>query len=75
MGRYSDRDYAQLAKTGFLLGLSMFVVGIAGDVLVHAYFESVPAWEETLLFDLEVVGLLVGFFSPLVFGIVLPLTE
>lgn len=27
------------------------------------------------LFDLEAIGLVVSFFSPLVFGVVLPLTE
>jgi hypothetical protein len=35
----------------------------------------VPAWEETLLFDMEVLGVLISLFSPFVFGVLLPLTE
>jgi len=68
-------DYAFYAKAGFLLGLALFVVGAGGEVVGHAFFEPLPAWGETILFDMEVVGLVVGFSSPIGFGIVLPLTE
>lgn len=75
MGRYGDLDYEFLAKTGFFLGLGLLVVGGGGELIGHAYFGTLPGWEETLFFDLEVIGLVVGFFSPLLFGIFLPLTE
>lgn len=75
MGRYGELDYPRLAKTGFLLGLGLLLVGALGGAIAHAYFEPLPNWEGTLLFDVEVVGLLIGFFSPFVFGIFLPLTE
>ena len=75
MGRYGDLDYPALAKRGFLLGLSILVIGVVGELAAHTVLGPLPAWETTLLFDLEVIGLVVGFFSPLVFGILLPLTE
>lgn len=75
MGRYGDLDYARLTKVGFLLGLSLLVIGAGGELVGHAYFDPLPAWEAALFFDLEVVGIVIGFFSPLVFGIALPLTE
>lgn len=75
MGRYGDLDYARLAKGGFLLGLSLLVIGATGEIFGHAYFDPLPAWEEALFFDLEVAGLVIGVLSPFVFGIFMPLTE
>ena len=75
MTQTSSLDHARLAKLGFLIGLGLFAVGGGGEIVGHALYGSLPAWEAALLFDLEVVGLLVGFFSPLVFGIALPLLE
>lgn len=74
-GRYGALDYPSLTRTGFLLGLGTFLFGICGEYVGEAYFGGLPAWEETLLFSLAIVGLAVGFVSPLLFGIVLPLTE
>jgi hypothetical protein len=73
--RYDSIDYGFLAKGGFLLGLGMLVLGAGGALVGHAFFEPLPGWEKTLFFDLEVLGLLIGFFSPLTFGLVLPLVE
>lgn len=75
MGRYDDPDYITLAKGGFFLGLALFLVGAGGEVIGHALYESLPAWENTLFLYSEGIGLLVGFFSPLLFGVVMPLTE
>jgi hypothetical protein len=74
MGRYGSLDYPRLTKGGVLFGLLLFAVGLLGQVALGAS-PATPAWELTLLFDLEAIGLLVAFFSPFVFGIVLPLTE
>lgn len=74
MGRYGSLDYPRLTKTSFLLGLALFVVGVLGQVVLGA-LPGTPAWELTLLLDLEAIGLIIAFFSPLVFGILLPLTE
>jgi hypothetical protein len=67
-------DYPTLAKRGFALGVLLFALGAVGGFLSSTYF-VIPSWETTLLFDAEVIGVLVAFFSPLVFGIVLPLIE
>ncbi|WP_101295212.1 DUF7860 family protein [Halegenticoccus soli] len=74
-GRYGNLDYPRLTKTGFGLGVALFVVGVLGQVVGHAVLQPIPAWEETLFFDLEVLGILIGLLSPLVFGLALPLTE
>ena len=75
MARARSVDHVRLAKLGFLLGLTLFLVGAGGELLGHALYGSLPAWEDTLLFDLEAVGLVVGFVSPFLFGIALPLLE
>ena len=75
MSQTRSVDYARYAKWGFFLGVALFAIGGGGEIVGHALYGSLPAWENALFFDLEVVGLLVGFFSPLVFGIALPLLE
>lgn len=75
MSDYFETDYASLAKTGFLLGVVLFLLGGAGEVVWHAYVGSLPQWEATLFFDMEVIGVLAALLSPLVFGVVVPLVE
>ncbi|SEW13983.1 DUF7860 family protein [Natrinema salifodinae] len=75
MAHYSSSDYPRLTKTGFFLGLALFVIGAGSELVGHALFGSLPQWENTLFFALTIVGFLIGFFSPFVFGILLPLTE
>lgn len=74
-GRYGNLDYPTLTKRSFLLGLALFVVGAGGELVVHFLDLQLPAWEMALLFDAEVLGILVALFAPILFGIVLPLTE
>lgn len=73
MSRYGDIDYPTYIKRGVLLGLTLLVVGELGGYASQSF--AMPAWEEALFFDLAVVGLLVLLLSPLLFGLVLPLTE
>lgn len=75
MSQTSSLDHARLAKLGFFLGLTLFLAGAGGEIVGHAMFGELPAWETALLFDMEAVGLVIGFFSPFVFGIALPLIE
>jgi hypothetical protein len=55
-------------------GLLLFAVGLVGQVILGPLLAT-SVWELTLLFDLEVIGLPVAFFSPFVSGIFLPLME
>lgn len=75
MQRYGSLDYQRLTKAGLGIGLVMFLVGAVGTFVGHAYFEPLPGWFGILLFDVEVLGILVALFSPVLFGVVLPLTE
>lgn len=75
MRQHSSLDYARFAKLGFLLGLVLLVIGAGGGLAAHAYFTPVPAWEDALFVDLEIIGVLLGLLSPLLFGVVLPLVE
>jgi len=74
-GRYGDLDYPRWAKRGALLGLCLFATGALGELAAHAMGLQLPGWEATLLFDAEVIGVLLFLLSPLVFGLLLPLTE
>ena len=75
MTGFTTLDYGQLAKGGFVLGLLMIVTGASGEWAIHSHLLSLPAWEDALFFDLEVLGILVFLLSPITFGIVLPLVE
>lgn len=68
-------DYPRLTKAGFLLGVGMLAVGALGELIGHVVLGGLPAWEETLFFDLEVLGILLALVSPFLFGIFLPLLE
>ena len=70
-----NMDYAPIAKAGFVGGLALFVIGVVGELAGHAVLASMPPTAEQGLFAMEVLGVLVGFFVPVVFGAVLPLTE
>ncbi|WP_435180885.1 hypothetical protein [Halorussus sp. AFM4] len=75
MGRYGDIDYPRVTKLGFLASIGLFAVGAGGEFFAAAMHLSLPAWEDALFTDLEIVGTLGALLVPLVFGIVLPLTE
>ena len=74
MGRYGSIDYPSSVKRGVLLGLALMAVGEIGGYIAENYV-SVPAWEESLFLAAAIVGLLAFVLSPILFGIVLPLTE
>jgi len=73
--RYGKLDYPVLTKRSFLLGVALFAIGALGGLGLTAAGIAVPEWERALLFDLEVLGILIGLLSPFIFGVLLPLTE
>ncbi|WP_255151119.1 hypothetical protein [Halorarius halobius] len=75
MGRYGDIDYPKLTKMGVALGLLLLALGGGAELTAHALHYELPAWENTLFTDMEIVGILLFVLSPFVFGILLPLTE
>ncbi|ELZ22710.1 hypothetical protein C475_16451 [Halosimplex carlsbadense 2-9-1] len=75
MAHHASRDYTKLAKTGFFLGVALFALGGLGEIVGSAAFGGLPGWEQTLLFDMEVLGIALGLFSPFLFGVVAPLVE
>lgn len=74
-GRYGKLDYSVLTKRSFLLGVALFVIGALSEMGLAAAGLTVPEWERALLFDIELLGIIIGLLSPFVFGILLPLTE
>ncbi|TQQ81234.1 hypothetical protein EGH24_08885 [Halonotius terrestris] len=74
-GAYSNLDYPTLTKRGFLLGVALFAIGALGELGLTASGLTVPAWERTALFYIELSGIVIGLLSPFIFGILLPLTE
>lgn len=75
MGRYGDLDYPRLTKTGFLLGVSLVVIGALGEIAGPMLVGPLPGWEDALFTDMEAIGILVALLSPFVFGVFMPLTE
>jgi len=75
MGRDGTINYGRWAKTGFLLGVTLLALGAGGEIIGRALFGSLPAWEDTLFVYMEGIGLTIGFFSPWVFGVALPLMD
>jgi hypothetical protein len=75
VGRYGKLDYPRLTKTSFAFGVALFAFGIIGHVAGNALYGTLPGWESVILTDMEMLGVIIAFFSPIVFGILLPLTE
>jgi hydrogenase/urease accessory protein HupE len=75
MSHSSAGDYARRAKQGVVLGFCLFAAGAVGEFVGHSYLNNLPGWEQALLFDSMVLGILVALLSLLVFGVVLPLTQ
>jgi len=75
MASHRGIDYATWTKRSFLFGAGLFALAAAIELVAHAYFGQLPGWEETLLLDAEILGVLIALVSPFLFGIVLPLTE
>jgi len=75
MAHHRGIDYSVWTKRSFLFGVGLFALAAAIELIAHASIGSLPGWEETLLLDAEIIGVLVALLSPFVFGIVLPLTE
>ena len=68
-------DHARIAKTGFLAGLGLFAAGVADELAGHSMVSSMPETLASALLTMEVLGVAVAFFVPLIFGAVLPLME
>lgn len=75
MGRYGTIDYPTVTKRVFFTGVALFLLGTVGEIAGHTYFSGVPGWLDMLLFDAEVLGVLLAVVGTFVVGIVLPLTE
>ncbi|MFB6078744.1 MAG: hypothetical protein ABEJ80_07190 [Halarchaeum sp.] len=75
MGRYGDIDYPTLTKRTTILSVCLvlggFLLADAGPALVG----SLPGWALAAATDAEGIGALGIILCPLVFGVVLPLTE
>jgi len=75
MSRYGSVDYARWAKASFISGVGLLLVGAAAESILVETQRAVPTWSHTLFVDAEILGVLIALILPIVFGIVLPLTE
>jgi len=75
MSHTGTTDYAAVTKRATALGFGLFALGAGIELLTHAAGIPLPAWEHTLLADMELLGILVFAISPFLFGIALPLIE
>ncbi|MFB6162126.1 MAG: hypothetical protein ABEJ86_01615 [Halococcoides sp.] len=75
MATHQSIDYGRWTKLTFVAGAALFAIGAIGHLVTPTLTGPVPAWTQSALFDLEVMGVLVALLLSLVFGIVLPLLE
>jgi len=75
MSRYGGINYQRTTKLGFLLSIAIFAIGAGAELSAAAMHVSLLAWQDTLFTDMEIVGTLGALLVPLLFGIILPLTE
>lgn len=73
--RRRNVDYARVAKLGFLGGAGLFLLGAIGELIGHGSGVGLPGALQQVLLGMEVGGILVALFVPLVFGAILPLIE
>lgn len=69
------REYSRYAKGGFLLGALLFGLGATGELVLSLGWGHAPTVVSTILFDMEIIGIALGLFAPLLFGFALPLIE
>jgi hypothetical protein len=74
-GRYGDIDYPTLTKRAVLACAAVFLLALAVEGVAAATGTTLPAWERTLLVDVELLAAVGVFLSAFVFGVALPLTE
>lgn len=74
-GQYGNIDYSRWARNSFLFGVGLLLTGAAAEFVLVETRWNVPDWVHTLLVDLEAIGVLIALLLPIVFAIVLPLTE
>lgn len=67
-------DRSMVIKAGMLGSALLVLGGFLGSWAV-AGAPTVPAWEQSIFLDAEVVGTLGLLFVPLVIGVVLPLVK
>ncbi|MXR52811.1 hypothetical protein GRX03_14500 [Halovenus sp. WSH3] len=75
MSHHRGIDYGRWAKRGFLLGLGLLLLGAGGEIVGRLLVGTLPPWEDALFTYMEGIGLTIGFFSPWIFGVALPLTD
>lgn len=66
-------DYATYAKRGMAFGFPLVGAGILGHLILPPLVGPLPGWEQTLLFDSVLLGLVSELVSVFGFGIVFPL--
>lgn len=74
-GRYGNLDYPTITKRALLTCVAVFLLAMALEAVTGATGTTLPAWERTLLTDVELIAVFGMFASVFVFGIALPLTE
>lgn len=75
MSAHQSFDYARITKLGFIASIALVVVGGGSELLAATLHWPLPALADTLLFDMEVLGILGMVFFPFVTGIFLPLVD
>jgi hypothetical protein len=66
------RAYRRLALAGVLLGVALFVVGVAGEWALESGLLALPASFGVLFHDVSLLGEVFVLVSPLVFFLLLP---
>lgn len=69
----NEIDYATYSKRGIVFGFVLIGAGILGHLILPPLVGPLPGWEQTLLFDSVVVGLVSELVSVFGFGIIFPL--
>jgi len=75
MGRYGNVDYPTLTKRATICSLALVLGGFLLADGGTALLGTLPGWAMTAAVDAEGLGALGIILCPLVFGVVLPLTE
>jgi hypothetical protein len=70
-----EPSYPWLAKSSFFSGIGLFVLALLVQGIGPMLVGPLPSWSSTVIIDLEVLGLLLAFFAPIIFGVVMPLVE
>lgn len=72
---FGNTDYWMQAIAGVMTGGLLLLIGLIGEWAIHEHLLRHSSTLQVLFYDLEIIGELIAVVSPIVFFVLVPVTE